>query len=470
MPIIKYPLDITGVNPANKIVAEPHTLTNRRVRAIALEYGAFFVESVQIKDVATGNFLNNTQFKCVELQELPTARYGKSICGIILINDQAVSQNIEVTYQVLGGDYASNSSTIVNMLNNVNLDDRPVNWPSILNKPSGYNPSPHLHDVGDVYGFEYVVNSIERLRSVMLLGDESAHDELRRYIDAAIANLQGQVGGTGGNLTQHTLDRNNPHVTTKAQVNLGLVDNYATASLAEANAGTAVDKFMTPALVKAAITQFAPAINHTHTFASITGKPTTLSGYGVTAVDVAGDVTTSGIVKVNGVSGNSVRTNAAKTAFFGAVGMEQGSVECITNVNTLNGGTLKYNGALHSFQGAIDSTGDITFYASDERLKKDITPIKNALDVLKEIGAYTYNWDIDKCNELGFKPDNIHEHGLIAQKVQAVYPEAVSNAAFNDEYLTVKHHRLVPLLLSGILDLTEKLNKAQEQIDKLMEV
>lgn len=45
--------------------------------------------------------------------------------------------------------------------------------------------------------------------------------------------------------------RDNPHVVTKAQVGLGLVDNYGTATGVEAAAGVAADKFVTPAGIAA---------------------------------------------------------------------------------------------------------------------------------------------------------------------------------------------------------------------------
>lgn len=466
---VRYELDITGINPNNKVTAEPHSLSNRSVRAIALEFGLFFADSVQIKDVATDTYLNNTQFQSVEFQVFPSARYGKNICGVIIITDPAVSQNVEVTYQVLGGEYTSNSSTIVNMLQNLDLDSRPVNWPLILHKPSGFNPAPHYHDIGDVYGFEYITHALERLRTAILIGDEAAHDELRRYIDQWGQTLNGMINASGQNISGHTTDTNNPHATTKAQVGLGLVDNYATASTAEAQAGTANNKFMTPSLVKQAIDQFAAPLNHTHTFASLTSKPTTLAGYGVNSVDVTGAVTTGTNVKVNAAGGNYSQLNSTEVSFVGANTYKQGGISCTTNIGLNNGGTIEYQAANHSFLGNVGSTGDITYYASDERLKQNITPITDGLSKLIKIGAYRYNWDVEKCSELGFTPERYQEHGLIAQKVNEVYPEAVGPTSFSPEYLTVKHHRMVPLLISSVIELNDRLKKAEEQIKILLE-
>lgn len=53
-----------------------------------------------------------------------------------------------------------------------------------------------------------------------------------------------------GSINAHVSNFNNPHNTTKAQLGLGNVDNYATASQLEAEEATANDKFMTPLRVR----------------------------------------------------------------------------------------------------------------------------------------------------------------------------------------------------------------------------
>ena len=123
-----------------------------------------------------------------------------------------------------------------------------------------------------------------------------------------------------------------------------------------------------------------------------------------------------------------------------------------------------------SFGTSITSTGNITAYSSDERLKNNITLIESPLEKLQQLGGYTFDWDLDKYESLDFTPDNEHEHGLIAQEVQKVIPDAVTLAPVNldeegeaktdDEYLTVRYDRLVPLLIEAI-------KEQQKQIDEL---
>ena len=66
-------------------------------------------------------------------------------------------------------------------------------------------------------------------------------------VKQAIAKLVGDAFNT------HAGDKNNPHEVTKAQVGLSNVNDYATATTAEAKAGDSNSLYVTPAGVKAAI-------------------------------------------------------------------------------------------------------------------------------------------------------------------------------------------------------------------------
>lgn len=66
-------------------------------------------------------------------------------------------------------------------------------------------------------------------------------------------------------INYHTEDFNNPHKTTAAQVGLGNVSNFQTATVMEAAEGTAIDKFMTAYLTSQAINVLAPIALEYHT-------------------------------------------------------------------------------------------------------------------------------------------------------------------------------------------------------------
>lgn len=69
------------------------------------------------------------------------------------------------------------------------------------------------------------------------------------------------LNSTNSTLSSHTTNKSNPHEVTKNQVGLGSVNNYALATIAEAQAGTSAVKYMTPALTKTAIESLTPKTN-----------------------------------------------------------------------------------------------------------------------------------------------------------------------------------------------------------------
>ena len=82
--------------------------------------------------------------------------------------------------------------------------------------------------------------------------------------------------------------------------------------------------------------------------------------------------------------------------------------------NVLNG-LLKGN--------TIESVGNITAFTSDIRLKKDIEPIKNALEKVQSLRGFTYSHN-ETAKELGFTEER-RWSGVSAQEIEKVLPEAV---------------------------------------------
>lgn len=194
-PLLRYTLDPTGVNPDNYVNAEPHSLEpGLKVRAVAPTYGAFFTESVKIYDGSTNRLLNRgIDYICTELLDLPTEMYAREICYLVIIQNEAVSSNVKISYQALGGPYTRSADAIVNIYNNFQGDQRPVSWPDIINKPTAFPPGPHLHDIGDVYGFEYLTFAVERIRNALLLTDVPGYEKVLTYVTLQIKLLEKTV-------------------------------------------------------------------------------------------------------------------------------------------------------------------------------------------------------------------------------------------------------------------------------------
>jgi hypothetical protein len=96
------------------------------------------------------------------------------------------------------------------------------------------------------------------------LADNDIHFE-----QSAISITESQISDLGdyepanSNIQTHISSTNNPHTVTKTQVGLPNVENYGIASKAEAEAGTANDKYMTPLRTKEAILELSPSVDFT---------------------------------------------------------------------------------------------------------------------------------------------------------------------------------------------------------------
>jgi hypothetical protein len=131
----------------------------------------------------------------------------------------------------------------------------------------------------------------------------------------------------------------------------------------------------------------------------------------------------------------------------------------------------------------------VAWWASDSRLKTDISPIPSALDKVARLNGITFQWneaaldyftgDIEhtfsagpdatpEANQKVWKAERARRYkelsqtnvGVVAQDVEAVLPEAVST----DEagYKKVAYHELIPLLIEALKE-EDKISKGQAQ-------
>lgn len=114
--------------------------------------------------------------------------------------------------------------------------------------------------------------------------------------------------------------------------------------------------------------------------------------------------------------------------------------------------------------GTAYATGEVTaFQSSDIRLKHTINPITSALDTLDKLRPVSFFWN-EKANDLnpfkGYKED----YGLIAQEVENILPNIVHTVY--DKYKGIDYIKLVPIMISAIKELKERIDK-YEEINKM---
>lgn len=181
----RYPFDKSARSPNNFVQDEPHALITGRERRIVIPtYIPFYVESVIITDTLTNRVLTKDDYLVADFSETIQRDTGKEVATTIVITNKNISDNITVSYQTVGGMYAlSFGDVLKQQLDNLAKDKRPVIWDNIIAKPEFWPPAPHMHDIGDIYGFEYLVYAIDRLRQALLLGDTDKFGDIYNYID-----------------------------------------------------------------------------------------------------------------------------------------------------------------------------------------------------------------------------------------------------------------------------------------------
>jgi len=114
-------------------------------------------------------------------------------------------------------------------------------------------------------------------------------------------------------------------------------------------------------------------------------------------------------------------------------------------------------------QGAIYASGGVT-EMSDANLKADLLPITGALDKISSISGYTYTRtrttkEEKEDNEGDNEGDNEYSKrrfaGVLAQDVQAVFPEVVTFDETRGTY-GVNYGNMVPLLIEAVKELQQR--------------
>lgn len=103
-----------------------------------------------------------------------------------------------------------------------------------------------------------------------------------------------------------------------------------------------------------------------------------------------------------------------------------------------------------TFTGTVSASGFVTL--SDVLAKRNIIPIQgNVLEGFQKIQPYYYQYKPSKVSD---EQEGEPEIGLLAQEVEAVFPEAVSTKADGTKY--IKMNAVLALLVGAVKELMKK--------------
>jgi hypothetical protein len=102
--------------------------------------------------------------------------------------------------------------------------------------------------------------------------------------------------------------------------------------------------------------------------------------------------------------------------------------------------------------------------SSDIRLKKNVRPLTDVLEKIDKIRGVTFDWN-ERYEALG-RSTGKREMGVVAQEVEAVFPELVT-AWGEDGYRAVDYGRLAAALIEAIKEQQFQIRTLQAQLNEL---
>lgn len=215
-----------------------------------------------------------------------------------------------------------------------------------------------------------------------------------------------------------------------------------------------------------------------------------ITGLYVTAAPASGIV---GIGDYIAIQGNADRsTSGNKTGIKGycsnpglqSIGVDGSAFGATTNIG-VRGAANGPAGFAYAgwFQGAVNVTGVLTVPSgpvtgSDNMFKTNQQPLTNATSIINQLVPKTYNLDAANYSQFGF--DTKQHMGLIAQEVEQVLPNLVSDnimlaqydSAGNQthaqlNYKGLNYQEFIPLLIAGMQEQQATLTSKDSLIDNL---
>lgn len=205
--LFNYPLDLTGRSFTNRVVNEAYKIGLVRGRMFATKGGPFYGNTCSLYDIDTGRELvPKVDYKLLHYYQEATDRADQPVYAAIQIVNSDVSENVGATLQYVGGEFSWSYEAIADAIKSLEEDGRPVYWGELVGVPSEWNPTHHLHDIRNAYGWKSVAFAIARLEDAILKGSTASMGLLTSTVDAKLRAIDLWLGDGLDIITQVTED------------------------------------------------------------------------------------------------------------------------------------------------------------------------------------------------------------------------------------------------------------------------
>lgn len=217
--VFQYPLDLRGTLTSNA-VTRPITLGSGKVnRAFAFPAGPFYADTFKMyaSNKPGTLYKRGVDYELVFLHPAyEKLTKGREIVMAVVVTNSAIPTSITVAAQVVGGPQSANVTAIEQAIKELKLEDRTVDFKDLRNVPDTFPSAPTFKDVGDIYGFEFIITVLSGIKDAINSGSAVQLEQIKAIIDG---------------LKQDFLDALNAHV--NAQGNVHKLDIHQANGLTE---------------------------------------------------------------------------------------------------------------------------------------------------------------------------------------------------------------------------------------------
>lgn len=233
---------------ADNLLTEQVVLDDTTLDYIKPDYTPFYSSTVVITD-KDGQVRNEGTDYVLEGLVVPLVKTsGKDVKAYIrIVNTELYAKSpLSIRYHSCGINHFP-KSMVANTSTGSEGNSLPIDWNTqVLGKPSSYPFKPHIHNVEtEIAAWTDLADEIEEIYQYRKNHILSKYQELKGLSDAVWTATDLTAKQLRDNVMNHDRDLDNPHDVDAADVLLGNVDNFATATANDELLGSA-DKFSTP--------------------------------------------------------------------------------------------------------------------------------------------------------------------------------------------------------------------------------
>tara|TARA_Y100001956_G_scaffold30297_1_gene29885 strand:- start:742 stop:1929 length:1188 start_codon:yes stop_codon:yes gene_type:complete len=221
--IVSYPLDLMGTMTSNFTTHDMVLGSGSFNRAFAYPTGPFFADTFKLYEASRPNvpLERGKDYQLILLNTTLRKMTTREICTAVVVYNAAVSSDVIAKAQIVGGPYAANVDAIEQCINALDLDNRQIDFSDLSGVPEEFQTAPAYSDIGDIFGFEYIITVLGQMTEVLKVGDNAAVSQLSEAVEQMRLELRQM-------LQSHIDSEGNVHNVTRADLSVPSVSEVNT--------------------------------------------------------------------------------------------------------------------------------------------------------------------------------------------------------------------------------------------------